>query len=64
MSQTEVLLTEIQKLPTSFLPEVIDFVQFLQQKQKKAIPETMLISETSLAKEWNTTEEDKAWANL
>jgi hypothetical protein len=36
----------------------------MSQKQKKAIPETMLMSETSLAKDWNTTEEDKAWANL
>jgi hypothetical protein len=64
MSQTEVLLTELQKLPAGFLPEVIDFVQFLQQRKKKIIPETMLMGEASLAREWDTPEEDKAWANL
>jgi len=28
------------------------------------IPETMLMSECSLAKVWNTPEEDEAWNNL
>ena len=28
------------------------------------IPETMLLSEQALAKDWNTPEEDKAWADL
>jgi len=30
----------------------------------KNIPETMLISEKSLAKDWNTPDEDEAWKNL
>ncbi|MDR2581132.1 MAG: hypothetical protein LBC85_09090 [Fibromonadaceae bacterium] len=30
----------------------------------KSIPETMLMSEKSLAKDWNTPEEDKAWETL
>jgi hypothetical protein len=35
-----------------------------QKKRLKKIPETMLLSEAALAKEWDTPEEDKAWANL
>ncbi|HLC65340.1 MAG TPA: AbrB/MazE/SpoVT family DNA-binding domain-containing protein [Candidatus Nanoarchaeia archaeon] len=31
---------------------------------RKKIPETMLLSEKSLAKEWLTSKEDKAWKNL
>jgi len=30
----------------------------------KHIPETMLMSEKSLAKDWNTTDEDEAWKTL
>jgi len=30
----------------------------------KNIPETMLMSETSLAKIWNTPDEDEAWKTL
>ncbi len=29
-----------------------------------SVPDTMLLSEMSLAKEWNTKEEDELWANL
>jgi hypothetical protein len=28
------------------------------------IPETMLLSEIALPKDWDTPEEDEAWANL
>jgi hypothetical protein len=28
------------------------------------IPDTMRMSETSLAKDWNSSEEDRAWADL
>jgi len=30
----------------------------------KHIPETMLMSEKSLAKDWNTPDEDEAWKTL
>jgi len=30
----------------------------------KNIPETMLMSEKSLAKDWNTPDEDEAWKTL
>ncbi|MDR2553920.1 MAG: hypothetical protein LBC64_00700 [Fibromonadaceae bacterium] len=30
----------------------------------KHIPETMLMSEKSLAKDWNTLDEDEAWKTL
>jgi len=32
--------------------------------EHKAPSETMLLSEKSLAKDWNTQEEDEAWASL
>jgi hypothetical protein len=64
MSQTEVLLKELEKLPTDYFSEVINFILFLQQRQKKACSETMLMSESSLSKEWDTPEEDAAWASL
>lgn len=32
--------------------------------EEQAIPETALLSESALSKDWNTPEEDKAWAHL
>lgn len=39
-------------------------VTILEEEPKIEISETALLSETSLAKSWNTPEEDKAWQDL
>jgi len=64
MSNRAVLLKEIETLPAACLGEVIDFVAWIKQRNLSLIPETMLLSETALAKDWDTPEEDEAWANL
>jgi len=64
MTQQAVLMKEIETLPSFCLGEVIDFVAWIKQRKLSQIPETMLMSEASLAKDWNTQEEDKAWASL
>ena len=77
MTSRAVLLKEIETLPTNCIGEVIDFVAWIKQHKLKQIPkssadllprdsfpETMLLSEASLSKDWNTPEEDEAWASL
>ena len=39
-------------------------VTILEEEPKVEISETALLSEMSLAKDWNTPEEDKAWQHL
>ena len=58
------LVNEIETLPAEYLPEVMNYVEYLKLRRLKTIPDTMLLSETSLAKDWNTPEEDEAWASL
>jgi hypothetical protein len=64
MTSRNALLNKIDTLPPEYWGEIADFVEYLSQKRLKKIPETMLLSEATLAKEWDTPEEDKAWANL
>ena len=64
MSKRAVLLQEIETLPAACIDEVVDFVAFIKQRKLYQIPETMLMSETALSKDWDTPEEDEAWANL
>jgi len=64
MTNRAVLMQEIETLPPFCLSEVIDFVAWIKQRKLSQIPETMLMSEASLAKDWNTKEEDEAWATL
>ncbi len=56
---------EIEALPEDLVLEAWDFIRFLKYKTYiKNIPETMLLSEKSLAKEWLTPEEDEVWKDL
>jgi hypothetical protein len=58
------LLQEIETLPANCVGEVVDFVAWIKHRKLSQIPETMLLSETALSKDWDTPEEDEAWASL
>ena len=60
----ETLLHEVSTLPPALYPEVLVFIETLKTKRQPAIPETMLLSETALSRDWETEEEDNAWAGL
>jgi hypothetical protein len=58
------LLREIDTLPAECLGEVLNFIGYIKQKQFRNVPETMLMSEDALARDWDSPEEDAAWAAL
>ena len=64
MTNRAVLLQEIETLPINCINEVVDFVAWIKHRKLSQIPETMLLSETALSKDWDTPEEDEAWAHL
>jgi len=64
ISIRETLLQKVSILPSDYYPEVLDFIESLKANRQPAIPETMLLSESVLSKDWNTEEEDIAWASL
>ncbi len=55
---------EVASLPEILQREVYDFARFLRLKNENESFNGLLLSESALAKDWNTPEEDKAWANL
>lgn len=64
MSKKELLASEIEQVPESFLDEILDFVRFLKTKIVKERLDTAIASESSLNKDWLKPEEDEAWQNL
>jgi hypothetical protein len=64
MTGHAVLMKELDGLPPEYLCEVTDFVAWLKYRKLQQVPETVLLSEAVLAKDWNTPEEDEAWAGL
>ena len=64
MSTQELIEKEVASLPEPLQREVYDFVRFLRVKAEDESFNGLLLSESTLAKDWNTPEEDAAWANL
>jgi hypothetical protein len=64
MTNRAALLQEIETLPANCIGEVVDFVAWIKHRKISQIQETMLLSEAALSKDWDTPEEDEAWAGL
>ncbi len=64
MSTKQLIEKELAALPEELQREVYDFARFLRAKREDESFNGLLLSETALAKDWNTPEEDAAWANL
>jgi hypothetical protein len=64
MSTRELIEQEVARLPESVQAEVLDFVRFLRSKKEDETFNGLLVSESVLARDWNSPEEDAAWANL
>ena len=64
MSKKEMLISEIEQVPESYLDEVLDFVHFLKSKMLRENIDTAIASESSLRKDWLLPEEDEAWQGL
>ncbi len=63
-SNLEAIEERLRDLPPEKLAVVYDFVSYLAEGCSKSALETMIASETVLARDWNRPEEDEAWADL
>ena len=64
MKTKELIQKEIEVFPEPYLEEILDFIQFLMGKASKKRMETAIMSESVLAKDWLSPEEDEAWKSL
>lgn len=64
MSTNELLHKEIDQTPEPVLREVYHYLRFLKQQAQGERFDGLALSESALARDWNTPEEDAAWASL
>ena len=64
MSTRELIEKELDILPEPLQREVYDFVCFLKTKSDTDVFHGLLASQNVLARDWDTPEEDAAWAHL
>ena len=62
MSTVELLMKEMEQTPEPILVEVYHYLRFLKERLPEEKFEGLALSESAL--DWNTPEEDAAWANL
>lgn len=60
---------QLQELPPEKLAVVYDFVSYLVARERAeqiedSVWATMIASESVLARDWNTPDEDEAWGHL
>ena len=55
---------EIEALPSEYLAELGEFIEFLKHRKIQPRLETMLLSEAALKRDWEDPKEDEAWADL
>lgn len=64
MSTRQLIEKELDALPEPLQRELYDFACFLRRKADEERFNGLLLSESSLAQDWNAPEEDEAWASL
>jgi hypothetical protein len=64
MNPKETIIQAIEQLPTSRLPDLLLFIQKLQEETAMEPWAGALMSESSLQKDWLLPEEDEAWQDL
>lgn len=64
MEVKELIMKEIENIPSEYLSEVLDFIRFIEKKAAEEKLGTFFASETSLSKDWLKPEEDEAWREL
>ena len=64
MSTQELINKEVENLPEPLRREVYDFARYLREKFQDDSFNGLLMSDSALRKDWDTPEEDAAWANL
>jgi len=64
MTTQELLIEEIKDTPEPILREVYNYMTYLKERSEGEQFNGLLLSESTLAQEWLTPEEDEAWKNL
>jgi hypothetical protein len=58
MEVREEIIRKVKSLPDEKLAELLSFINFLEKKEE------LILSETSLKKDWLREEEEEAWKEL
>ena len=57
MSGRDLIIDEIDRLPEELLPEILDFIKFLEVKEENTIRSSQVLSERIFENIWDNAED-------
>lgn len=64
MTNRELILQEIERVPEPLLDKVLSFIRSLSTSASREKVDLAAVSESSLRKDWLRPEEERAWQSL
>ncbi|MDJ0660057.1 MAG: hypothetical protein QNJ42_11290 [Crocosphaera sp.] len=64
MTSKQRIIEALEGIPEKELTKILSFIELIKSKNNSKITDILLISESTLAKDWLTEEEEEAWQDL
>ena len=64
MTAREALIDEIKRTPETILPEVGHYLRYLRDRTETEVFDGLSLSDSALAEDWLSPEEEEAWKDL
>lgn len=64
MNEKEIIVRELNRVPNSLFPKVLEFVKSVRDTSQVEQLEITLLLETAIAQDWLAPEEDETWQDL
>ncbi|MEM8779716.1 MAG: DUF2281 domain-containing protein [Cyanobacteria bacterium P01_G01_bin.49] len=64
MTTKEQIIQAIEEVPEPILTKILEFIKLVKYQEPSEELDVLLLSESALAKDWLTEEEEKAWQDL
>ena len=64
MTTKQQIIQSIENVPEPILTKILNFIELVKSQEQSEVTDSLLLSESTLAKDWLTKEEEQAWQDL
>ena len=64
MTIKERIIEALENIPEQKLTKILSFIELVLSQEKSEVTDPLLLSESALAQDWLSEEEEEAWQHL
>ncbi len=64
MTNKQKIIEALEGIPEQKLTKILSFIELIKSQNKAEITDILLLSESTLAKDWLSEEEEEVWQDL